>query len=401
MFKLITMKSRNSLLSILLILLFSQLGMAQGIDFFHGTWKEALELSKTEGKLLFVDANTAWCGPCRRMAANVFTQDKVGDFYNQHFINLKIDMEKGDTDFRARYSVRAYPTLLFIDESGEIVKKKVGGQRANGLIQLGKDALALFDNVDDLDELFQKGKRDVAFLRKYVKALNNSGKPSTKAVNEYLRQQKDLTTEENLNFIFDAVTSADSKVFDLMIKHKSAIENLHGKEKVNKLVLRACSKTVETAIEFKDENLLKEAKKIMKSHYPDAAKSFGYQSDMKFYAATKDEAKYFKSAKKYAKKVVKKDASLQNKLAVNASKAFPNNKAITTFSENLAKKAALTGGLWNYYFDYAQILATNKKSKEAIKFAKQALDLATKNKGQTGNIRRLLRVLEHESKERT
>lgn len=36
--------------------------------------------AKTEDKLLFVDAFAKWCGPCKSMAKNVFTQQKVGDF---------------------------------------------------------------------------------------------------------------------------------------------------------------------------------------------------------------------------------------------------------------------------------------------------------------------------------
>lgn len=85
----------------------------EGIQFFHGTWAEALEKAKIEDKLLFVDAYAQWCGPCKVMAKNVFTQKKVGDFFNENFINLKMDMETTDgASFGHKYPVSAYPTLF-------------------------------------------------------------------------------------------------------------------------------------------------------------------------------------------------------------------------------------------------------------------------------------------------
>ena len=68
----------------------------EGIKFFEGTWEEALTLAKKEHKIIFVDAYTTWCGPCKQMAKDVFTQKEVGDFYNKSFINVKLDMEKGE-----------------------------------------------------------------------------------------------------------------------------------------------------------------------------------------------------------------------------------------------------------------------------------------------------------------
>ena len=302
------------------------------------------------------------------------------------------NMEKGDVDFRTKYSVRAYPTLLFIDETGAIVKKKVGGQRADGLLKVAKEALSIYDNVDEMENMFEQGKRDAAFLRKYVKALNNAEKPSAKATNEYLRAQKNLSTKENLLFIFDAVVSADSKVFDLFIQHKNEIVALKTKESVDKKIQSACNQTVKTAIEFQDAKLLKDAKSIMKANHP-AAKTFGYQADIRFYAATKDETNYLKCVKKYAKKVVKKDASKMNKLAIDSFKAFPKSDKVGAFSEKMAEKSAKNGGLWEYYFAYAQILAQRKNKPKALEMATKAMELAKEKKANTRSINLLLRSL--------
>jgi len=110
-----------------------------GMVFSHDSWSETLKKAKTSGKLIFVDAYAEWCPPCKRMAANVFPLAEVGAVYNKNFINYKMDCEKGDgPSFLRKYAIQAYPTLLFINGDGEVVKQVVGGQSAEQLITLGK-----------------------------------------------------------------------------------------------------------------------------------------------------------------------------------------------------------------------------------------------------------------------
>jgi len=118
------------LVGILLISFLSFQSYGQGIEFFDGTWKEALAQAEKEDKIVFVDAYAQWCGPCKRMAKNEFTKTEVGDFFNKNFINLKLDMEIADgMSFGAKYPVSAFPTLFFLTPDGEIVKKITGGQQ--------------------------------------------------------------------------------------------------------------------------------------------------------------------------------------------------------------------------------------------------------------------------------
>ena len=53
---------------------------AQGINFFEGSFQEVKAEAKKQNKIIFIDCYTSWCGPCKWMAKNVFTDKKVGDF---------------------------------------------------------------------------------------------------------------------------------------------------------------------------------------------------------------------------------------------------------------------------------------------------------------------------------
>ncbi|MEL6926093.1 MAG: DUF255 domain-containing protein, partial [Bacteroidota bacterium] len=83
---------KKILLTMTAILIAGTSVLADGIEFFDGTWEEALNIAKAEEKVIFVDAFAVWCGPCKRMSNNVFPQKEVGDFFNRNFVNMKIDM---------------------------------------------------------------------------------------------------------------------------------------------------------------------------------------------------------------------------------------------------------------------------------------------------------------------
>ncbi|MFM8487341.1 MAG: hypothetical protein ACKOCH_13490, partial [Bacteroidota bacterium] len=112
--------------------------------------------------------------------------------------------------------------------------------------------------------------------------------PSLKITNEYLTTQQDLTTEFNLRFILEGAVDADSRVFDLLTKYKSNIVAITNVEVVNARVETACKNALKKAVEYKNEDLLKETKAKMKAANPERAESFGYESDMYFYKSVKD-----------------------------------------------------------------------------------------------------------------
>ena len=116
---------------------------SDGIDFKKINLEKAKAEAAKEGKLIFIDAYTSWCGPCKRMAATTFKDAEVGEFFNENFINIKIEMEK-DADGPAtarRYNVRAYPTLLIIDEEGNLVKQTIGMKSKEQLMAFAEGAL--------------------------------------------------------------------------------------------------------------------------------------------------------------------------------------------------------------------------------------------------------------------
>ncbi len=357
---------------------------AQGIDFFDGTWQEALTKAENQEKIIFVDAFAQWCGPCKRMAKTVFPNAEVGKFFNSNFINLKLDMERGEgLKFRQKYPVSAFPTLFFIDGKGEIVLQVRGARQVEGFIELGKQALSKVDRSEQYAEKYNAGDHSPELVYKYVKALNNAGKSSLKVVNEYLKTKPDFSEEINLKFILEATTVADSRIFDMLIKHRKQVVAVTSEEIVNERILSACEKTVERAIEYQNEELLTEAKNKMKKYYPEKAASFALQEDMHFCLALNEVENYLGACKKYAKKEAKGDPKELEGLAVTILQHFASKSEAMMQAENLAKEAAKIGGQYGYYLTYAKILEHNGKKAEAVDAAKKSLELAADEQDRT------------------
>ena len=112
---------------------------AQGTRFLDNEpWAKVVEQAKKADKMIFVDCYTSWCGPCKTLATEIFPQEKVGDYMNERFVCVKYDMEKEEgLKFNELYpgEVKAYPTMLIIDNKGELLHKVVGSQPADDLIR--------------------------------------------------------------------------------------------------------------------------------------------------------------------------------------------------------------------------------------------------------------------------
>lgn len=117
--------------------------LAQGVDFKELPVREVLDLAQKEKKLVFVDFYTTWCGPCKKMSSEVFTQRHVGEYFNRTFVNLKVDAEKGEgVELAKRYQVKAYPTFVVLKPDGTEIYRTSGARPADeSWIRFGKESI--------------------------------------------------------------------------------------------------------------------------------------------------------------------------------------------------------------------------------------------------------------------
>ena len=177
----------------------------EGIIFEKDNWSNILAKAKVENKIVFVDAYTTWCGPCKKMDAKTFPDEKVGDFFNKNFINIKVDVEKGDgLDIAEKYKIISYPTLFFVNCGGELVHSSFGARTPEELIELGEKVIVMVTDPNksflSMEKRYQTGERGSEFLKNYSYALFERRMDHQHVFDDYVKTQSNLLTEDNIKF---------------------------------------------------------------------------------------------------------------------------------------------------------------------------------------------------------
>lgn len=104
------------------------------------SWKsfnEGAALAKNSDKKILVDVYTDWCSWCKKMDAEVYTNPKVVEVLNDHFVAVKLNAESNnpvsfgghtytEAEFARRLGVTGYPTTLFFDSNSNPITDFAG-----------------------------------------------------------------------------------------------------------------------------------------------------------------------------------------------------------------------------------------------------------------------------------
>lgn len=170
-----------------LFIIFSTIsgGIAQEIKWM--TMNEALEAQKKEPKKIFMDAYTTWCGPCKLLDKNTFSNKDVAKYINEYYYPVKFNAEGAEEinyrehtfgnpnydpnrkgrnsqhDFARAMKITGYPSLVFFDEKGNLIGP-IPGYRTPHQLEL---FLKMF-----VDEDYKKINTPEAF-KKYSENFKN------------------------------------------------------------------------------------------------------------------------------------------------------------------------------------------------------------------------------------
>lgn len=291
---------------VLLVVFFvSVLGYAnEGIVFQDSSFSELLKEADQKDKLIFIDAYAVWCGPCKLMEKNVFTDKAVGEFYNSNFINTHIDMEKGEGKELAEiYGVNTFPHYLFLDSDGEVLLRGYGYLNKEALIKLGQKALDQ-KKQGSAKVRFEKGEKDLTFLMETSKKyFSTEPEFAKKVVNRYFHLKAvGPYNHEEIALLLSFIESTRDHTFHVFEKNKKAILELLPRDIYDSYEQRIRLNTLARAAIDMEKGILDESlflKGAVKLLGPEKGNLELHRLAMNFYPSVGDFDKYQHAAKNY------------------------------------------------------------------------------------------------------
>ncbi|HQW12436.1 MAG TPA: thioredoxin family protein [Saprospiraceae bacterium] len=224
------------ILFIFIALCAAQYSQAQ-INFNTSSWEELLTEAATQNKLIYVDAYTTWCGPCKMMKKNTFPNPAVGTFFNANFINAQIDMEKGEGPGLAKkYGVMAYPTHLVIDGNGRLIHRGLGYMEADDFLEFGHKAIDPQYQLAALNDKYAAGERSDEFLNRYFTTLIDISDPSgEKIAGDYFATHPDLSSPLAMQLLMSFGIEPSSSNHSYLLKNKEKLTQKYQTEFLSSL----------------------------------------------------------------------------------------------------------------------------------------------------------------------
>ncbi|WP_042719786.1 thioredoxin fold domain-containing protein [Flavobacterium sp. B17] len=325
----------KKIVSVLFLLSAITIFAQEAIQFQDLTFKDLIAKAKKENKIVFIDAYTSWCGPCKMMERNIFTKKTVGDFYNSNFVNARFDMEKGEgREIAAKYGVRSYPTYLFLNGDGELVSQNYGYMEESMFISMAQNINSPNNKKGSLKERFEKGEKDPEFLINIMRLNSSSDFDFAKKASERYFENKEKTSEltkDDIGLLLFFLKSSEDKNYKVFVQRKAEIIKFLPEETYrefdNQIKL---GKIVEQSIDrqnkkINDDYFIKTAEPLVGRH--DAEVKLN-QTKLSYYEQNANFPEYEKAALVYYKN----------------SEAFEPNellKAAWIFSEHITNPASL------------------------------------------------------------
>ncbi len=258
---------------------------AQGIQFRNDLdWKGVQQLAKQEGKGIFIDFFTTWCGPCKHMTKFIFTRDDVGEYMNKHYISIKVQVDttvadapavrrwrKEALELAAIYKVKSYPTMVFLTADGSPRHKMVGSFESRPFLHGGQLGRQQDSGYEALRSRYHAGDRNPAILRAYAMAAHAAGDREADTVaTQYLLLEKNVFSLPYLTIAQQFTKDTTDKGFRVMMQEPDKVNALLGPGIAQQVAFGTLLNKLQPS--GRSSELSKESVDLLFKRYPGSAK---------------------------------------------------------------------------------------------------------------------------------
>ncbi|MGW8315995.1 MAG: thioredoxin family protein [Bacteroidales bacterium] len=138
--------------------------------------QEMRQKASDQELMMFVDVYATWCGPCKLMDQQVYTDPKVAEYMNAHFVSVRLD---GESEYGRMYAaeqqLQGYPSMFIFSREGEPVSKVIGFTPAEELVSTLETTVENYKVIRKYRAEYERGTLDDEGLAEYITVARNMG----------------------------------------------------------------------------------------------------------------------------------------------------------------------------------------------------------------------------------
>lgn len=213
---------------------------SRSIHFVDVALAEAVKIAGKENKLIFIEGYADRNRAGMLMEKNIFTLDRVADYYNRNFICLRMNLEE-NAELAREYGISGFPAYLFLNAEGKKVWAAEGYFPADSFVGLGELAVKKAAGIEfisgNFDEVKIRANKGNKLL--FVANIPVSGEVRRAALNIFadpevagLFEAKFLNVRKDTAFSRMQFFSADGKLLHQVAEFRSAGDMIRQAERV-------------------------------------------------------------------------------------------------------------------------------------------------------------------------
>lgn len=378
--------------SIVLFLIAGSFLTAQKIDFdTSSSWEKLQSRAKKQNKYLFVDCYTEWCGWCKVMDKETFTDKNIAAYMNEHFIAAKIDMEKDyGINLSMKYRITGFPSFIIFSPDGKLVYKTFGFQKPEKFISELENAL------NQEKQLQLRGVSDVVdldFPAFYKKAFAGNGKrifPTAEIIDSFYNSRISWTDEVTFNVM--SRFKMPEKVKEYFLTELEQFRYLYDKE-VDQILSRLSNEKLKMAMDEADEKLLMDAVEFTSKYLPEESEEQIKYMKLTFWSNTENWQKFAVEFQSLLETEPFNQPSTINSYCWDIYENC-NDPEVIANACSWMERAINMDPQYAYLDTYAALLFKNKQFDQAEKYAKLAIKTGLENKEDVQSTEELLQKIQ-------
>jgi len=363
----------------------------KGVNFERDlSWTQIKAKANSEQKYIFVDCFATWCGPCRYMRTIIFPQQTTGNFFNDRFISVEVQMDTTANDndrikswyadahtLNTLYSIQAYPTYLIFAPDGRLVHRVIGGREsAWAFINVVREAFDTTKQYYTQLKQYDAGRRDSAFLRRLTQMARYDNTVGPRVFKAWLNTQPSTLTPTVLDFMQEFTRTTADPGFNVFLHRAPEVDNILGPGKAGSLVITTLLRQYvipQLRSAGEQDPDWTTIRHTIASHYPTLAAEVTARGKVQYYQGKKDWPRFQVAILAYMKQYGAHPTPEElNQFAHTVYVNCPDMTCVTDALE-WSKRSFRDKPIPKYMDTYANILYKMGKKDEALAWEQKAL----------------------------